>query len=610
MKKIEVKKKTLKLFHRICNILAPPPDLRVSEWADDYRMLSAESSAEPGKWRTDRAPYQKEILDSVSDPDVETIVIMSSAQVGKTEILNNIIGYHVDYDPSPILLLMPTESLCQSYSKKRLTPMIRDTPTLRDKIKTSKSRDSDNTILEKGFPGGYIAMVGANAPTGLSSRPIRILLADEVDRFPASAGNEGDPLSLAEKRTKNFWNKKKIYVSTPTEKDVSRIAKEYESSTQEEWCVPCPMCGHFQPFEWERIRFSDITMQCKYCKEHMTEYEWKAQLSKGKYVSKIGSADKNKRGFHLNALTSPWESWNNIIEDFKDSKKAGKDKLKTWVNTTLGLPWEDKDGEGINYKDLIKRTQYYNCQVPERVLLLTAGVDVQDDRLEIEVVGWGEDKESWGIEYKKIIGDPELKETWDKLDKYLTGLFFFNDETPIRVSAVCIDTGGHYTQEAYDFIKPREIRNVFGIKGVSGRNQDYIHSCTTSNREKIHLFNIGVDKGKEALYSRLNIKDYGAGYCHFPKEQDRGYDLEYFKSLCSEIRIVRLVNGQPKFQWIKKYKRNEGLDLRNYATAALEILKPNFEQLKALKDKGYVYDISSNISKKTKKERRQLSKGV
>lgn len=608
-KKIKIKRKTSNLFKNICKILAPPPDLKVSEWADTYRMLSAESSAEPGKWRTDRAPYQREILDSVSDSDVETIIIMSSAQVGKTEILNNIIGYHIDYDPAPMLLLMPTESLCNSYSKKRLNPMIRDTPSLTDKVKPSKSRDSDNTILEKGFPGGYIAMVGANAPTGLSSRPIRILLADEVDRFPVSAGKEGDPLSLAEKRTKNFWNKKKIYVSTPTEKEISRIYKEFESSTQEEWCVPCPMCGKYQPFDWNRIRFEDVTMKCVNCKEHLTEYEWKSQLHRGKYISPLENPDKRKRGFHLNALTSPWEPWISIINDFKEAKKKGKESLKTWFNTTLGQVWEDKEGDGVEYRDLMKRNQYYNCQVPDRVLILTAGVDVQDDRLEVEVVGWGQDKESWGIEYKKIIGSPELKETWDKLDQYLTGLFFYSDNTPIRIAATCIDTGGHRTNDAYDFIKPREVRNIFGVKGVSGRNQDFIHSCTTTNREKIHLFNIGVDKGKETIYSRLNIKDYGPGYCHFPKEENTGYDLEYFKSLCSEKRIVRLVNGQAKFQWIKKYKRNEGLDLRNYATAALEIIKPNFEQLQALRERGIIYDIGSNVKKK-KKVKRQLSKGV
>lgn len=619
--KRKIKYKTIKLFKSIAQILSPPPKLTVSQWADQYRMLSAESSAEPGKWRTDRAPYQREILDAASDAETETIVIMSSAQIGKTELLNNTIGYYVDYDPAPIMVVMPTVDLAKTYSKKRLAPVIRDTPTLKEKIKEAKTRDSDNTILEKGFPGGYIALVGANSPVGLSSRPIRILLADEVDRFPVSAGAEGDPLSLAEKRTKTFWNKKKIYVSTPTEKGISRIEKEFSNSTQEEWCLPCPVCGQYQPLKWEQIKFKrveptssnvkDVFMECEFCKEQFTEFEWKANMNKGKWMAQNKKATKRKRGFHLNALASPWERWEDIVKQFLEAKKD-KETLKTWVNTFLGEAWEDQEGETLEHEVLLKRRETYNCQLPEEVLIITAGVDIQDDRLEIEVVGWGKDKESWGIEYKKIYGNPEQQQIWDELDQYLSSSFFYEDGNSLNIACTCIDTGGHFTNEVYKFIKPREIRRIFGIKGYAGFDRPVIGKPSKSNREKINLFPIGVDVLKDKVYERLKINFEGPGYCHFPIESEKGYDEEYFKSLCSEKKIMRYVKGVPKFQWVQKRKRNEGLDLRNYASAALEILNPNFEILEKMRKEGnlFVKNTSSLVQKTPKKKRRIISKGL
>ncbi|KNF08544.1 bacteriophage tail assembly protein [Gottschalkia purinilytica] len=608
MKKIKIK--TLKLFERISKVIAPPPKLTISEWADNYRILSAESSAESGKWSTDRTPYQREIMDAVSYPDTEIVVIKSSAQVGKTEIINNIIAYHIDYDPAPIMMVMPTEGLAKTWSKKRLAPMLRDTPSLRCKVKESKTRDADNTILEKGFPGGYIAMVGANSPTGLSSRPIRILLADEVDRFPTTAGDEGDPLALAEKRTATFWNRKKVFVSTPTIKGISRIAKEYEDTTQEQWCIRCPVCGKFQPYEWSRIKFENVTMECKFCKEELTEYEWKAQP--GKWISQLEdqkNLSKKKRGFHLNALASPWERWESIIDAFKDAKKD-KEELKTWVNTYLGEEWEDNEGEGADYEVLFKRRETYNCQVTDDVLLLTAGVDVQDDRLEIEVVGWGYGKESWGIQYKKLYGDLEQSHIWNELDKYLDSEFYYSDGTPIKVMCTCIDSGGHFTTEVYRFVKGKENRRIFAIKGQGGTGKPLIGKPSRNNREKVYLFPLGVDTGKESIYARLNLDEEGPGYCHFPFEEDRGYSLDYFKSLCSEKRVLKYQRGVASFRWIQKYKRNEGLDLRNYATAAMQILNPNFEELRKMKGQVDTVTQKSTSTVKKRKKKRIVSKGI
>lgn len=593
--KFKINNKTINLFRSIVKILDPPPLLKVSEWADSYRKLSPESSAEPGQWRTERAPYQREIMDSVNDSLIETIVVMSSAQVGKTEIINNIVGYFIDYDPAPILLLEPTLDLAQSYSKKRLAPMIRDTPVLRGKVKDAKSRDSDNTLLEKGFPGGYIAMVGANSPTGLSSRPIRILLADEVDRFPSSAGAEGDPLSLAEKRTKTFWNKKKIYVSTPTDKGISRIEAEFEESSKEEYCYPCPCCGRYQPLKWGQLKFEDVTMECKFCKERFNEFEWKA--GNGKWIAENKNTVK-KRGFHLNALASPWERWEVIIKEFKEAKKKGKESLKVWINTYLGESWEDQDGEIQDYESLVKRRETYNCQLPEDILVLTAGVDVQDDRVEVEVVGWGIGKESWGVEYRVIYGDPGQQVLWNQLDEYLKGEWNYVDGLGLTISCVCIDSGGHFTTDVYKFCKPREYRRIFAIKGQGGTGLPLIYKVSRTNRSKIPLIILGVDTGKENVMSNLKVIDEGPSYCHFPTEIEKGYNEEYFKGLTSEKKVVKYSKGIKKFEWTKKSgARNEPLDLRNYASAALEILNPNFEILKNSHKNGNIF-IQKSVKKR------------
>lgn len=599
------RKETIKLFRNVAKLLAPPPKLKVSEWADQYRKLSQESSAEPGQWRTDRAPYQREIMDSVNDPDVESVVVMSSAQVGKSEIINNIIGYFIDHDPYPMLLLQPTLEMAQAYSKDRIAPMIRDTPALSGRISDARSRDGDNTLLHKKFPGGHITIVGANSPAGLASRPVRVVLADEVDRFPVSAGTEGDPLSLAHKRTKTYWNRKKISVSTPTVKDASRIEAEYEDSTMEQWSVSCPSCGIFQPYEWGRINFEPVGMECINCKTLHTEQEWKSRP--GKWIAR---QESSKRGFHLNALASPWESWANIIREFKEAKKKGPEMLKTWTNTTLGQTWEDQHEEE-DIGALLNRRIRYHSDIPDEVLVLTAGVDVQNDRLEVEVVGWGMDDISYGITYQTFYGDPGQSEVWDTLDQFLQKEWSFEDEAKIIISSVCVDSGGHYTQEVYRFCKEREHRRIFAIKGKGGTGIPFIGKATRNNRERAALFSIGVDDGKETIISRLKVDFEGKpGYCHFPTNEDRGYDEMYFKGLTSEKRRIRYVRGQPKIEWVKKNSvRNEPLDLRNYAMAAYRILNPVMEALMDKRKSGASFtQMQAPIRKQ--RRRRVVSKGI
>ncbi len=593
IKEWKIDSRTLNLFRKIAKVLSPPPELTVSEWADKYRKLSPESSAEPGQWNTDRAPYQREIMDAVIDAICETIVIMSSAQVGKTELILNIIGYYIAYDPSPILCLQPTLEMAQAFSKDRLAKMIRDTPALRGKVKDARARDSENTILHKSFPGGHITMVGANSAAGLASRPIRIVLMDEIDRFPPSAGSEGNPVKLAEKRTTTFWNRKKIKVSTPTIKGWSQIEKEYLSSSKEEWCVPCPCCGKYQPYEWGRIRFSDVTMECKYCGEHFKEMEWKERP--GKWIA--GAENKRKRGFHLNELASPWKHWEEIIDDFREAQKEMKEhgdveKMKVWINTALGETWEEK-GEAADEDALLRRRERYTADLPEGVLLVTAGVDVQDNRFEVEITGWGKGYESWGILYRKIPGDLEKEETWDKLERFLEMELYFENKNSLLIACTCIDTGGHHTTEAYKFLKKMERKQklIFGIKGMGGEGIPLVNKVSTNNIEKVKIFLLGVDSGKEILMTRLRTADEGPGYCHFPINADRGYDEAYIKGLSSEQRVIQFKDGRPILKWVKKSSgmRNEPLDLRNYSTAAAEILRPDWDILEKKIKQGINY---------------------
>ena len=605
---LQIDFKTVKLFREIAQIVAPPPILTVSQWADRYRKLSAESAAEPGQWNTDRAPYQREILDAVNDPACEEVVIMSSAQVGKTELILNTIGYYVDYDPAPILVVQPTLDMAQAFSKDRLAPMIRDTPALTDKVKDSKSRDSGNTILHKKFPGGHITMAGANSPASLASRPIRIVLMDETDRYPASAGGEGNPIKLAEKRTNTFWNRKKIKVSTPTIKGESQIEKEFLSGSQEEWCVPCPCCGRFQPYEWGRIHFSDATMECSFCGEHISEMDWKQQT--GKYIAKFPDR-RRKRSFHLNELASPWKHWEEIIRDFQEANKELKEngdinKMKTFINTSLGETWEER-GKSADDDSLLSRRERYEAEIPDGVLLLTAGVDVQDDRFEVEITGWGRGYESWGI-----FGDLEKDETWDRLEEYLDRELYFASGTSLLLACTCIDTGGHFTTQCYKWLKKMERKGnrIYGIKGMGGPGIPLIHKVSTNNQYKVKVFILGVDSGKEILMTRLNTVDEGPGYCHFPINADRGYNETYIKGINSEQRVVHIKDGRPVIKWVKKSgTRNEPLDLRNYSTAAAEILRPNWDVLEGKIKAGINY-MKKQPKKKATKKTGVASRGV
>ncbi len=584
MAAIRIAPNTAELLKEVLQCVKPPPRMTVSQWADAERRLPGESS-EAGRWKTDKAPYQRAIMDAVTDPHYKKFVIMSAAQIGKSEIILNIAGYFMQYAPAAIMIIQPTKEMAEDFSKKRLAAMIRDTPSLAGMI-DEKSRSSGNTILQKIFPGGSVTLIGANSPNSLRSRPVKILLADEVDSYPESAGKEGDPLMLAQKRQTTFWDAKTVEISTPTIKGVSRIEEEYLKSTMEEWQIPCPNCGKYQPLVWANVRWEQdhpekVTYICEYCGCTDTEHRWKSGSVRGRYVAE--HPERDVRGFHLNTLASTLCSWEMVVQNFLDAKAkldhGSAEEMIVWTNTELGQTWED-NGIVLDDEALYRRRELYDAEVPDGVAVLTCGVDVQEDRLEVEVVGWGYGRESWGIQYKKIFGDPMQEPVWEELDRFLLGHYSKKNGAMLPILATCIDSG-YKTDEVYKFCADKFDRRVFAIKGRSAVGLPFINNPSRNNREKVNLFVIGVDKGKETVYERLKTEQPGPGYSHFPANDWAGYDRTYFKGLTAEKRVTRYRKGRPVFVWELKdrnQKRNEPLDLRDYATAAVEIAQPEIRE--------------------------------
>jgi phage terminase large subunit GpA-like protein len=522
-------------------------------------------------------------MDAVSDPCVETVVVISSAQVGKTEVLNNVVGYFVDQDPCPILVVQPTIEMGETWSKDRLAPMLRDTPALAGKVKDPRSRDSGNTLRMKEFPGGRVAIAGANSSASLSSRPVRIVLLDEVDRFPPSAGSEGDPVNLAIKRTATYWNRKIVIASTPTVKGVSRVEHAWEESDQRRYEVPCPYCGVCQTLKWGQIKWEKdengnpewVHYECEHCRAKLTEPDKLRMVRNGMWVAGRPEV-KGKAGFHLNELYSPWSTWRKVVLDFLEAKSR-PETLKVWINTSLGETWEE---EGVQVDDgsLLSRCEEYGPQLPEGVVLLTAGVDVQNDRLLVKVKGWGRGEESWLIDWITIPGRPETDlKIWADLDLVLSRTYPHEQGVTLRISAAGIDSGGHATKQVYEFCRIRESRRIFAFKGQGGAGTPVIKLSTRRNRAKVNLGLVGVDTCKGLIYSRLQVEEFGPGYMHFPHLAS--VDAEYFKQLTAEKMVTKFVRGFPSKQWVKTRARNEALDCEVYALAALTALSANLDQL-------------------------------
>ncbi len=508
-------------------------------------------------------------MDACSDPKIKEVVVMAGAQLGKSEALLNIIGFHIDHDPCPILMLQPTESMAQAFSKDRVANgLLRSTPCLSGKVKDPRARDSNNTTLHKVYPGGSLSLVGANSPAGLASRPIRVVLADEVDRFPASAGSEGNPLSLARKRTSTFWNRKIIAVSTPTMKGVSAIEDAYEKSDMREFYVPCKHCEYSQVLKWVNVRWQDDDPDsagylCEECGALWSDSDRRWSVRNGQWVA--SEQFKGIAGFKISGLYSPWTPLADGVREFLSVRK-NPEQLKVWTNTYLGDSFEDA-GETIDSYNLAERREPM-IEVPEEVAFITAGVDTQDDRLEVSLIGWARDDRSFVLDHRILYGDPSTPQLWSLLDATLSETHETEDGRTLGVRAACVDSGGHFTNAVYAYCKKNYGKRYFAIKGVGGEGKPIAGRPSKNNSMKCPLFPIGVDATKDLLFARMRIDEVGAGYIHF---SDKLND-EYFRQLTAEKIVTKFVRGYKKRIFQKIRPRNEALDCMVYSMAAYAIL--------------------------------------
>lgn len=602
----------------------PPEKLTVSEWADKYRKLSPENSAEAGRWKTKRTPYLEEIMNAFTDPKIHRIAIAASSQLGKTECEMNMLGYAIDVDPGPIMWVMPTVDNARDFSKRRIAPMIRDTLPLRNKVAQGKSRSGDNTVLKKSYPGGMLTMTGSNSPASLASVPCRYVFGDELDRWATDAGGEGDPWGLLEARTTTFYNHKMVQVSTPTTKGNSAIEDAFDTGTQEYWSTKCPHCGEYHFITFNDIKFEKTVIKIKGKKHYNVESaryccpdcgciseENEIKNAPHKWISKNPDAYKNGvRSFWINTFSSPWTSWKEIVLQFLEAD-GNPEKLKTVFNTKLGQLWEDR-GDGEDEETLYNRRENYEAELPDGVLCLTCGVDTQDNRLEYEVVGYGHYKETWGIKKGFIMGVPDTEEVWEKLDAVIDKDWSYCDGKKLRISITFVDSGGHYTQDVYEQCSKRIGKRVFAIKGKGGEGEPFtsppskVKIVDKNNKKKVigkaWLYNIGVDAGKASIMAKLKVQESGAKYCHYPSNEECGYDMKYFSGLLSE----RMVHTSGKWKWMKieGHERNEPLDCRNYANAAFKVLSPNMDELeKKLKNVAIVK--KEKVKQTFKKQRKR-----
>lgn len=605
----EARERVKRLNAVIGKVLAgmkPPDDLTVTEWAERNRRLSAESAAEPGPWRTERTPYLREPMNAWTDPKIRHIVMVAASQVGKSEFLNNCIGYVIDQDPGSILFVHPTTIDAKEYSKLRIAPMIRDCPTLRKKVSDPKSRDSGNTILQKTYPGGILTMCGSTEAHALASKPIRYVLGDERDRWALSAGNEGDPWDLAMARQTTFYNAKSAEVSTPTVKNASAIEAAYATGTMERWKSRCPHCGEYHEIQWADIRFEhdeiivagkktykvrSVCYACPGCGCISTEAEMKRAPARWE-ADNPAAYEQGTRSFWLNAFVSQWASWESIILKYLNAIGSTR-KMQVVYNTCFGELWEDR-GDLEDEDSLMARREEYPAELPEGVLVLTAGVDTQDDRMEYEIVGHGHFGETWGIEKGIVMGRPDDDAVWAQLDELVFDrVLRFENGVGLKMSMSFVDEGGHFTQEVRMQCRARLGKKVFCIKGMPGSDKPY---TAPPKKQKIIIkqtavgtcwqYQIGVDSGKEIIMDNLRVQTPGKKYCHFPKRDD--YGSGYFTGLLSEVKVYDPNKKQP-WQWkkIPGHERNEALDCRNYALAAFKTLPKNLDEIdRRLKEAG------------------------
>jgi phage terminase large subunit GpA-like protein len=572
--------------------LKPDPMLTVSEWSDQARFLPQES-AEPGRFRISKTPYMKEIIDhlSVSSPAQE-VIFEKCSQIGATESGNSWLGYIIAIAPSSMLYVMPTDTMMKDTSKNRIQKMIDLTPSIKTKIKPARAKDSNNTIQFKEFEGGFFKGVGANSPVGLASTAVRYVYLDEIDRYPMSVGGEGSAIDLAKTRTATFGARRKMFLtSTPTLEGTSAIDLAFRKTGQRFYNVPCPLCGVLQVFSFEQLRYDPLKLkavdfqvqyECPHCNELLLEHYKTRMMAAGQWIAAHPENENGLTfGYHLNALYSPygWYSWKDMVKDYEDAQNDIP-KMITFVNTKLGQVYRDK-GDKPDWEALWNKREKYPRNIPfASVAIITAGVDVQADRLEVEIVGWIKGKQSQSIDYRILFGDTANEDVWKQLDTMLNEVFIREDDRVLTISMMAIDTGFN-TSHVYDFCRRHATSRVIPVKGQARQVIMVSHPKAVDVTKKgkainhVKIFNIGVSIIKSELYGWLKLMPptdgsdtYPNGYCHFPE-----YDESHFRSLTAEeLKMITNKKGQIEYDWTVKYKRNERLDCRVYARAAAAVL--------------------------------------
>lgn len=572
--------------------IKPPPIITVSEWADKNRMLPSKTSSEPGKWRTERTPYLREIMDELSHMSkTKEVVFMKGAQVGGTEAGNNWLGYIIDYMPSTVMVVWPALPDVKKNSKLRIDPLLEHTPALSGKTAGGKNKDKKNTAMFKDFDGGALIMSGANSASSLRSVPAKFLMLDEIDGYPDDVEGEGDPIALVEARQRTFSTRKALKISTPTIKGRSKIEKEYKKSDQRKYHVPCPHCEKKQILDFKNLEYDTITADegkivthaayfCQECGEEIREHHKTFMLENGEWIAE--NPQSEIAGFHLSALYSPlgWYSWKEICQNWVDAQ-GNFELLMAFHNTVLGETYEDS-GDKPEHDQLYMRRELYDIgTVPRGVVFLTCAVDVQKDRLEAEVIGWGRWKERWSIDMKVIPGDVQNQETWDALADYIQSRFPHHDGYEVGIKMVGIDSG-YETQRVYNFCRKYNPRHVIALKGdmtlqqiVGSAKAVDVKESGKINRRGLKLWKVGTNMIKAEIYGDLKkpmpddiLEGFPPGFIHFPQ-----YEMEYFLQLTAEERsIERDKKGFSKVVWKKKRERNEILDLHVYNRALASII--------------------------------------
>lgn len=584
--------------------LAPDPALTVSEWSDRHRVLSSRGASEAGPYRTARTPYMRGIMDALSPSNpARRVVFMKAAQVGATEAGNNWVGFCMHRAPGPFLAVQPTVDLAKRLSQQRIDPLIEDSPALRELVMPSRSRDSGNTILAKRFPGGQLILTGANSAVGLRSMPARWVFLDEVDAYPGDVDGEGDPIALAEARTISFGHRAKVFLaSTPTIKGLSRIEREWELSDQQRYHVPCPNCGGLQWLKFERLRWEagrpeTVRYVCEHCDHPIHERHKTWMMAEANGASWIPTAPEDviakaheagTVGFHISGLYSPlgWLSWEDIARDW-EAAQGNDAALKTLKNTVLGETWQER-GEAPDWQRLYERREagHQLGHVPDGALVLTAGADVQRDRIEIDVWGWGRGLRSWLVDHIVLDGDVARSEVWDDLADLLGRTWPHDSGAEMSLAKLAVDTGdGMFTDAIYGWVRKMGRGQVIAVKGRGGFDRSmpvdgptYVDVTAAGRKIKrgVQLWNVSGAVFKSETYRWLRLErptdeelaaggEWPPGYIHIPRG---GVTAEWLKQLTAEQLVSRKTRqGYQKLEWEKTRDRNEALDCRVYARA-------------------------------------------